>query len=96
MDKFKESIKVTSETVQRLNSIDKAYQMSGRKLKFRDKIATAVYIAILDIDTESENERLEKLEFLNGINKIICNYEYFRPIVSEYVENKKFSNIFEK
>ena len=71
--------------MERLNSIDKEYKKSGRKLEFRDKIATAVYMAILDIETENKDEEIEKLEFLNNLNKIICNYENLNPIISEFL-----------
>lgn len=96
MKQFKEQIKVNSETMQRLNVINQEYKKSGRTLEFRDKIATAVYMAILDIDTENESENSEKLEFMNSLNKIICDYEYFKPLVSEYIARKRNANILEK
>ena len=91
MEQFKKQIKVNSETMQRLNIINEEYKKSGRILKFRDKVATTVYIALLDIETENESEKSEKLEFLNSLNKIICNYEYFKPLVSEYIARKSTS-----
>ena len=96
MEQFKENLKVNSETMQILNIINEEYKKTGRKLEFRDKIATAVYMTILDIDTENETEEMEKLEFMDSLNKIICNYEYFKPIISEYVKNRNKFEFLEK
>lgn len=96
MENFREKIRVNSETMERLNAIDQEYKKSGRKLEFRDKIATAVYMAILDIETENKDEEIEKLEFLNNLNKIICNYEDLNPIISEFLNRKNFSKVLEK
>lgn len=96
MEKFKEKIKVSSETMERLNAIDQEYKKSGRKLEFRDKIATAVYMAILDIETENKKEEIEKLEFMDNLNKIICNYEVLKPIISKCLKKKQFYNEIEK
>ena len=96
MENFREKIRVNSVTMERLNAIDQEYKKSGRKLEFRDKIATAVYMAILDIETENKDEEIEKLEFLNNLNKIICNYEDLNPIISEFLNRKNFSKVLEK
>ena len=96
MKNFKEKIKVNSETMERLNSINQEYEKSGRQLEFRDKIATAVYMAILDVDTETQKEKAEKLEFLNILNKIICNYDDLKPFIFEHLKNKKSFNEIEK
>ena len=67
-----------------------------KKLEFQDKIATAVYMAILDIETENKKEEVEKLEFLNSLNQIIYNYKDLKPIISEHLKKKKNTNIVEK
>lgn len=69
---------------------------SGRKLEFEDKIATAVYMAILDVKAESKEEEMKKMEYMMNINKIICNYEELRPILTEFFERKKYNNILER
>ena len=48
---------------------------NGRKLELQDKIASAVYMAILDIETENAEEEMKKKEYMEIINKTICNYE---------------------
>lgn len=96
MENLREKIRVNSETMERLTAIDQEYKKSGRKLEFRDKIATAVYMAILDIETENKDEEIEKFEFLNNLNKIICNYEDLNPIISEFFNRKNFSKVIEK
>mgnify|MGYP004639914561 CR=1 FL=1 len=96
MENFREKIKVTSETMERLNTINQEYKKNDRKLESRDKIAAAVYMAILDIETENKDEEIEKLEFLNSLNKIICNYEDLNPIISEFLNRKNFSKVIEK
>lgn len=65
---------------------------SGRKLEFEDKIATAVYMAILDVKAESKEEEMKKMEYMMNINKIICNYEELRPILTEFFERKKYND----
>ena len=93
MENFKERIKVNSETMERLDLINQEYKKSGRKLEFKDKIATAVYMAILDIETENDQEEIKKLEFMDILNQIICNYEDLKPIISKYLKKRNFSNI---
>ena len=58
-------------------------------MEFKDKIALAVYIAIQDIETQNSQEEFIKTEYMMNINKVICNYEELRPILTEYFENKK-------
>lgn len=53
-------------------------------------------MAILDIETENKDEEIEKLDFLNSLNKIICNYEDLNPIISEFLNRKNFSKVIEK
>ncbi len=96
MKKFRESIKVTSETMERLNAIDQEYKKIGRNLEFIDKIAAAVYMSILDIKTENKKEELEKIDLMNTLNKIICNYDDLKPVISDYFKNKQTFNIIEK
>mgnify|MGYP004508997207 FL=1 len=96
MEEFREKIKVNSETMELLNAVNQAYKKSGRILEFRDKIATAVYMAILDIVTENQKEENEKLELMDTLNQIIYNYEDLKPIISEYLKTKKSSNMIER
>ena len=96
MEKFRKKIKVSSETMERLNAVNHEYEKNGKKLDFRDKIATAVYMAILDIETENQKEEIEKLEFMNSLNQIIYNYKDLNPIILEYLKNKKDLNMLEK
>ena len=93
MSDFREKIKINSDTKERLSSISEVYKKSGRELEFRDKIATAVYMAILDVDTENQEEEAEKMEYMNNINKIIYNYEELKPIISEFFINKRNSKL---
>ena len=96
MENFKEKLKFNSETSELLDSVNQVYKKSGKELDFRDKVATAVYMAILDVDTKDEKEQSEKIEFMDSLNKIIYNYEYLRPIMFEYFKNKKSSITIEK
>ena len=96
MSNFREEIKVNTDTKERLSAISEVYRKSGRKLEFRDKIATAVYMAILDVDTENTEEEAEKMEYMNNINKIIYNYEELKLIISEFFANKRNSQLIEK
>lgn len=79
MNEFKESLKVVEED----------YKNKGRKLEFKDKIALAVYTAIQDIETQNSQEEFIKTEYMMNINKVICDYEELRPILTEYFEKKK-------
>ena len=64
---------------------------NGRKLELQDKIATAVYMAILDVEVDTEEEKNKKMEYINNINKIICNYEELMPIFRDYFERENLS-----
>ena len=79
MNEFKESLKVVEED----------YKNKGRKLELKDKIALAVYTAIQDIEPQNSQEEFIKTEYMMNINKVICNYEESRPILTEYFEKKK-------
>ena len=57
--------------------------------EFKDKIALAVYTAIQDIETQNSQEEFIKTEYMMNINKVICDYEELRPILTEYFEKKK-------
>lgn len=67
----------------------KSIKNNGRKLELQDKIATAVYMAILDVEVDTEDEKIKKMEYINNINKIICNYEELMPIFTDYFERGK-------
>lgn len=79
MNNFKESLKLVQDT----------YKKQGHRLEFKDKVALAVHNAILEIETENQEEDIMKKEYLMNLNKIICNYEELRPILTRYFENKR-------
>lgn len=84
MNDFKES----------LRAVENTYNHQGRKFEFQDKVALAVYNAILDLDTESKDEELMKIEYLMNLNKIICNYEELRPVMNQFFGEKYKNNKF--
>ena len=84
MNEFKES----------LRAVENTYEKQGGKLDFQDKVALAVYNAILDLDTENEKEEIMKIEYLMNINKIICNYEELRPVMNSFFGEKYKNNKF--
>lgn len=86
---FEESLKVDNETMEQIHAVEKAYQKQGRKLEFRDKIALAVYNAILDLEPQNIDEKIMQTEYMMNLNKIICNYEELRPLLTKFFENKK-------
>ena len=47
-------------------------------------------MAILDIDIEDKEDEIRKVEYMDNLNKIICNYEELMPIFNEYLERKKY------
>lgn len=61
---------------------------NGRKLELQDKIASAVYMAILDIETENAEEEMKKREYMEIINKTVYNYEELKPILNEFFQEK--------
>ena len=63
---------------------------SGRKMGFEDKIAVAVYMAILDVKAENKEEEKKKMEYMIDINKVICHYEELKPILNDFFESKKY------
>jgi len=69
---------------------------NGRKLELQDKIASAVYMAILDIETENAEEEMKKKEYMEIINKTICNYEELKPILNEFFSRKKYIKMIER
>lgn len=49
-------------------------------------------MAILDIDTKDEEEETKKIEYMENLNRIICNYEELMPIFNEYLDRKNKIN----
>ena len=48
-------------------------------------------MAILDVEVDTEEEKNKKMEYINNINKIICNYEELMPIFRDYFERENLS-----
>lgn len=86
---FDKEIKVDSETMKSIKAVEKTYEKLGKKLEFRDKVALAVFNALNDLEVTNEDEKIEKLEYMINLNKIICNYEELRPILSSFFIKKK-------
>lgn len=83
MNKFKESLRV-----ELIDSVEEQYKKQGKKLEFKDKVALAVYDAILDVPVQNQEEMLMRTEMVMNINKYICNYEELRPVLTRYFEEK--------
>ncbi len=81
MNEFKESLRAVEDT----------YEKQGQKLEFKDKIALAVYNAILDLKPQDKTEEVMRLEYLMNLNKIICNYEEIKPVMAKFF-GEKFKN----
>lgn len=89
MNSFTKKLKVETQTREIIDTIENEYSKQARRLEFRDKIALAVYSSILDIKTNSDEEEKIKLEYIDGLNKIICNYEEVKPLIEAYLEKEK-------
>lgn len=77
MNEFKESLKVDI----------------THKKDYTEKVADAVYKAILDVKPENEEEKMKQTELLHNINKFIYEFEKdseFRTLLSNYEYSKKF------
>lgn len=89
MENFKDKIKADNKTIQKINAVEKEYKKSSRKLEFKDKIALAVYSAIEEVEVSSKEEEIQRLEYMMNINKILCNYEELRPILTQYFKKSE-------
>lgn len=77
MNKFKESLKVDI----------------THKKDYTEKVADAVYKAILDVEAENEEEKMKQTELLHNINKFIYDFaedREFRIMLMNYTEKKKY------
>ena len=83
------NLKLRNETMKSIKEVEKEYKKRGEKIKFKDKIALAIYESIKDIKTVTKEEDLQKLEYMINLNKIICDWEELRPILTKYFEDKK-------
>lgn len=76
MNKFKEELAVHNHNLKQFDT-------------FKDKVQNAVFQAILNIETNSAYEQMEKIDMMNDLNKILGSYEELRPILTEYFERKR-------
>lgn len=76
MNKFKEELAVHNYNLKQFDT-------------FKDKVQNAVFQAILNIETNSAYEQMEKIDMMNDLNKILGSYEELRPILTEYFERKR-------
>ncbi len=89
MNKFCKSIKANNYTMQAIKAVEEAQKQQHRKMKFEDKVALAVYHAIQEIHTNSEDESRMKSEYMLFLNKVICNYDYLKPNIIESLDKKR-------
>ncbi len=89
---FKENLKINNETMQKLNAAANAYKMQGREreLDLTEKISTAVYTAILEIETESSEEENEKMNIAMDLDKVIRYGKKYKYILEPFW-NKVYS-----
>lgn len=89
---FKENLKINNETMQKLNAVANAYKMQGREREFdlTEKISTAVYTAILEIETESSEEENEKMNIAMNLDKVIRYGKKYKDILEPFW-NKVYS-----
>lgn len=78
MNKFKESLKI-------VQAVEDTYKQQGARFEFKDKVALTVYNAMIDIRPSNRQEELQKRQYIEGLNKFICNFEELEPIISEYL-----------
>lgn len=87
---FKENLKINNETMQKLNAVANAYKMQGREFDLTEKISTAVYTAILEIETESSEEENEKMNIAMNLDKVIRYGKKYKDILEPFW-NKVYS-----
>ena len=64
------------------------------KLKgFNKKVAIAILDAIDNIEVDTYEEKLMKVEYIMNLTKIINNYEDLRGILTKYFEGKSKDEI---
>mgnify|MGYP004491978149 FL=1 len=49
-------------------------------------------MAILDVETETKEEEVQKKEYMDKINKVICNYDELKPVLDEYFDKKLYGS----
>ena len=83
---FKENLKINNETMQKLNAVANAYKMQGREREFdlTEKISTAVFTAILEIETESSEEENEKMNIAMDLDKVIRYGKKYNDILEPF------------
>lgn len=84
--KFKENLKINNETMQKLNAVANAYKMQGREREFdlTEKISTAVFTAILEIETESSEKENEKMNIAMDLDKVIRYGKKYKDILEPF------------
>lgn len=88
MNEFKNKLKVEIR-----NMKDIPVSNYTREKSYIEKIADAVYMAILDVKPENEEEKMKQTELLHNVNKFIYEYENdeeFRKILADYSYAKKY------
>ena len=81
MNKFKDSLKI-------VQALENTYKQHGTIFEFKDKVALAVYYAMIDIQPKNKQEELQKQEYIVALNKFICNFEELEPVISQYLHEK--------
>lgn len=71
-----------------VQAVEDVYQKHGISFEFKDKVALIAYSALLEIQPKNKEEELMKKEYIEGINKFICNFEELEPIISRYLEEQ--------
>ena len=89
MGKFKDDLVVDNKIMRKINAVQRVYDEKFIRFEFKDKIALAVFSAIQDIKTDSDSEELLKHEYMNGLNKVICNYEELQPVIESYLNDNR-------
>lgn len=75
MNDFKKRIQITNNTQEIIHSVENYYSSKGQEMSFKDKIALAVYDAILSVETQNQEEEQIKKYMLNTVNKYVSNLE---------------------
>jgi hypothetical protein len=89
MNEFIKRIKASKEINEGIEAIEKFYSEQSLKLEFRDKVASAMYLAILDINTNNEKEEKLKNDYIDLLNKVIYNYDELQPLIEKKLKSNK-------
>lgn len=92
-DDFEERLKLSDETLANIEAVEKNYNRLGRKMEFRDKIALAVFNAISGVKTSNRDEELARMEYMDNLNKVICNYDELKPFLNNFFTYQKLNSI---